>query len=101
MYEVEIIFNLYTDNESSAFATYPTLQGVADYVKREAQGRGTVRVLINQKRVECRNGYLLGDDGVPFCTNEAWHEIFAKSSERILPHIPTNPQTLKDIGKPI
>lgn len=101
MYEAEITFDILSDDEFTWYATYSTLQGAVDYIQRESRGRGHVRAFINNVRVEVQNGYVLGDDGEPFCTNEAWHEIFAKPHERVLPRIPTNPATYAAKGAPL
>lgn len=101
MYEAEITFNVGHETEYGYEETFDTLQQAADQLLCWAAGHGINRAYINNKKVTVRNGYIRTELGEELCTNEKWHEIFAKSSEAFRPQTarPTNPATLIQKGE--
>lgn len=100
MYNAEITFNVGYDTEYGYEETFDTLQQAADQLLCWAAGAGINRAYINNKKVIVRNGYIRTESGETLCTNEKWHEIFAKPSEAFRPQTarPTNISTLKSLG---
>lgn len=80
MYDISITFHQGTSREFGWDETHPTLQDAVDRLNTWATGSMICRAWINNKEVKVRNGAVIGTDGAAFCTNQAWHDVYAPLS---------------------
>jgi len=96
-YEVEIT-NYHNGDDITDCETFDTLQAAVDWINFEIGGRWfSRRVWINDKEVKIKEGVVVGNDGIKFCTNQTWHDLFAPEN---YPRIgdTTNVNTLQSLG---
>lgn len=110
MYNAEIRYNAYGDNDSLWEKEFTTLQDAVDWLKQMAGGVMICAARINNKIVRVVAGSVRDLNGEEVCTNEKWHEIFAPYNEQIIPkkkfvprsgRISQNPATLIECGEDI
>ena len=92
MYKASITYDIGTDNESGEDEVFASLQSAVEWLNRLAIYGSTVTAHINNKRVRISSAKtVVGDDGLPFCTNPEWHELITDSQPEYPPVRPYNP----------
>lgn len=85
-YQTEILFHACSEREFTMDNGFDDLQAAVDWLSNMSKGHMIATGYINNVKVMCYGGRVVGKGGDVVCTNEAWHEIFAPRSERILPN---------------
>lgn len=87
-YNIEVIFKQGSINEYNYDETFNRLEDAIRRIEVVCRGYTFYRAWINNKEVRVRNGYIIGNDGQPFCSNQKWHDLFAiKDYPKILTNL--------------
>jgi methionyl-tRNA formyltransferase len=86
MYEASVTFHQGSERENGYEENFATLKEAVEQIEHWVKGMGPLpRAWINNKEVTIQAGRVVDQTGEPLCTNEKWHEIFAKTDEQIKP----------------
>lgn len=100
-YAAEITFHRSSPNEFTYEDKFATLADAVAFIEHHTSGMGSVTAYINNKPVQLKNCKVVDSDGEPFCTNQAWHDVFANFHYPAIRTVATNPATHEAIGAPL
>ncbi len=100
-----LVWHTHNDDWDCDSQNFDTLQECVDYFHSKVHSYGVRQnVYINDKRIEVKNKTLV-ENGEPYSTNPAYHEVFGNPIDKLLHPIQsqiipscTNPATLLALG---